>query len=43
MVRSDLGRHVRVDGFLAVLDGGPGELWLVLGRHRPDPDAVEAR
>jgi hypothetical protein len=29
MVRSDMGRHVRVDGFLAVLDGGPGELWLV--------------
>jgi hypothetical protein len=29
MARSDMTRHVRVDGFLGVLDGGPGELWLV--------------
>jgi len=29
MVRTDMGRHVRVDGFLGVLDGGPGQLWLV--------------
>jgi len=46
MTRRDMGPHVRVDGFLGVLDGGPGELWLVteddadVGHETVDPTVV---